>query len=81
MVTVRAEPEFSPAAIRRERKARRLSQPAVARAAGVSQPYLSQIELGRRGASHETLLHIAGAIGCAVEDFAPRRRKRDGVRA
>lgn len=76
MVTVRVEAGYSPAALRRVRKARKLTQKTVASAIGVSQPYLSQIELGQRGADPLLLLRLASALGCSVADFMPRKRKR-----
>lgn len=42
----------------------------LARAAGLSQPYLSQIESGARQGRTETLAAIASALGVAVDDLA-----------
>lgn len=40
-----------------------LSKTALARRAGISQPHLSNLELGRRQASDQVIVRLAGALG------------------
>lgn len=44
-------------------------QAALAALAGISGPYLSQIESGQRQGTPETLKAIATALGCTVADL------------
>lgn len=55
--------------IRELRKAKRLTMTELAVAAGVSVPYMYDLEMGRRGAKPETLYRIAVALECTVEDL------------
>ncbi len=72
--------EFVPAAIadrliagenpiRVWREHRRLTQDRLARAAGISKPYLSQLEHGRRKASVATLKRVARALSVDLDDL------------
>lgn len=55
---------------RRIRRRRGLSQDVVAGLAGISKPYLSQLEHGQRGFNRRGLLEdLAGALGCSVADL------------
>ena len=47
----------------------RVSQIELARSAGLSQPYICDLENNRRGAKPETLSKIADALGVSVEDL------------
>jgi transcriptional regulator with XRE-family HTH domain len=52
------------------RRRRGLSLDAVAGLAGISKPYLSQLETGKRNFGRRGLLEdLAGALGCAVADL------------
>jgi transcriptional regulator with XRE-family HTH domain len=55
--------------IRVWRERRGLTQQQLAEAAGISVPYLSQIESGKRGGSAEVLAVIARALGLALDDI------------
>ena len=46
-----------------------MKQKELAVSAGISAPYLHDLELGARGAKPETLAKIAGALGVKVEDL------------
>ena len=50
------------------REHRKLTQQQLAEAAGISVPYLSQIESGKRQGSVEVLLAIAKALGLSLDD-------------
>ena len=52
------------------REYRGLSPKALADKAGLSVPYLSQIETGARDGSFETIKKIAAALGISVDDLA-----------
>lgn len=52
--------------VRAWREHRRLSQDRLAQLAGISKPYLSQIESGKRRGSTTTLRKIADALGVPV---------------
>ena len=47
----------------------RVSQIELAESAGVSQPYICDLENNRRGAKPETLTKIADTLGVTVEDL------------
>ena len=47
----------------------RVSQNALARSAGVSQPFICDLENNRRGAKPETMNRIAEALGVSVSDL------------
>ena len=47
----------------------RVSQIELARSAGVSQPFLCDLENNRRGAKPGTMLRIADALGVKVTDL------------
>jgi transcriptional regulator with XRE-family HTH domain len=55
--------------IRVWRKHRGLTQRQLAGAAGISVPYLSQIELGERKGSTDVLVAIAKALDLALDDI------------
>lgn len=55
--------------IREIRKAKGVTQSSLAVLAKVSQPYLHDLELNRRGAKPETILRIAEALGVKVEEL------------
>ena len=50
------------------REHRRLTQRQLAEAAGISAPYLSQIESGKREGTTEVLAAIAKALGLSLDD-------------
>ncbi|WP_454727530.1 MULTISPECIES: helix-turn-helix domain-containing protein [Cupriavidus] len=52
------------------REYRRLTQDALAAAAGLSKPYLSQIENRRRDGSVDVLQKLAGALGVPLDALA-----------
>ncbi len=56
--------------IRVWRKHRDLTQKALAERAGISKPYLSQIEAGKRTGTIEVLTRIAEALGLLLDDVA-----------
>jgi transcriptional regulator with XRE-family HTH domain len=67
------------------RRRRGLSQDVAAGLAGISKPYLSALELGRRGFNRRGLIeNLAEALGCSVADLtgqpylAPDRATLDG---
>lgn len=53
------------------REYRGLTQPALAEKAGISAPYLSQLETGKRSGSVEVLSAIASALSLTLEDILP----------
>lgn len=55
--------------IRAWRRYRDLTQQVLADAAGISVPYLSQIETGQRQGSADVLVALANALGVAVDDI------------
>lgn len=55
--------------IRVIREEKQISQTELARMAGISQPYLHDLEADKRGARQETLEKIADALGVEVEDL------------
>ena len=55
--------------IRKIREKKKISQMELARAAGVSQPYMSDLENNRRGARPETYRKIAEFLGVEVSDL------------
>jgi len=57
--------------IRIWRNFRALTQQELADKAGISKPYLSQIETGKRTGTAEVLAAIAGALGVTVDDVMP----------
>lgn len=52
------------------RSHRGLTVTELAEKAGVAQPYLSQIETGRRDGTLETMRRIAAALGVTLDDLA-----------
>lgn len=72
--------------IRRERLKARVSLRAVARAMNLSAPYVSDLELGRRGWNHELLMRYSSAMKLlairaamkrkSVNDFIGRRKNQ-----
>lgn len=55
--------------IQEARKAAGMTQTELANAAGVSQPYIVDLERGARGAKPETWERIASALGVTVEEL------------
>lgn len=51
------------------REHRGLSASALAEKAGIAQPYLSQIETGKREGTLQTMKKIADALGVAIDDL------------
>lgn len=71
------------AAVRTRRTAAGLSVAELARRAGVSGPFVSQLEGGRSSVSIPVLYRLASALGCAANDLLPltgevRRTTRAG---
>ena len=55
--------------IKKVRQQKKIRQIDLARSAGVSQPFLSDLENNRRGAKEETMQRIAVALGVEVKDI------------
>ena len=67
---------------RRIRRRRGLSLQAAADLAGISKPYLSMLENGRRGFERRGLIEdLANALGCAVTDLTDEQRLVQDPRA
>lgn len=64
-----------PVRLRRRRVAKRLSITELARIAGCSVPYLSQLERGLYSASPAVLGALADALGCEIADLMPPEKK------
>lgn len=63
------------------RSRRRMTQEAVADAAGVSRKYLGDLESGRRRASFDGVVAVTRAMGTTLVDFADEYERRvAGVR-
>ena len=60
------------------RKRRGLTQAALAAAAGITQPYLAQIELGRRGGDVALFAKFARALRVRIEDLVPVKPEAGG---
>ncbi len=58
--------------IRRQRELSEMSMREFARVAGISNPYLSQIERGLRAPSEQVLQAIAGALQVSAETLYDR---------
>jgi DNA-binding XRE family transcriptional regulator len=58
-------------AVRVWRERRGLTVEKLAEAAGISQPYLSQIEIGRRDGTFKVMAALARALGVGLDDLAP----------
>lgn len=65
--------------IRRRREELGMDRNALAEAAGISYPYLSQLETGYRNASHPKQLTIAGALGVGLDDLFATEELRDSL--
>jgi transcriptional regulator with XRE-family HTH domain len=63
--------------IRRQREIAELSMRQVAAMAGISNPYLSQIEHGLRAPSADVLETLAATLGVPPETLRPRRTDDD----
>lgn len=61
--------------IKRIREERGIRQKQLADAAGVSSPYLYDLENGNRNAKPETWQRIADALGCTVEELQEAQEK------
>lgn len=76
-----ANPEVLGVLIRRERKARGLSQEGLAALAGLSRAYVGEIERGEANVSFATLIAIADglnlSVGNLISDYE-LRQKSDG---
>lgn len=55
--------------IKKVRQKKKIRQIDLAKNAGVSQPFLSDLENNRRGAKEETMQRIADALGVEVKDI------------
>lgn len=55
--------------IKKVRQQKKIRQIDLAKSAGVSQPFLSDLENNRRGAKEETMRRIAEALGVEVKDI------------
>lgn len=55
--------------IRKIRQMKGMMQKDLAAAAGVSRPYIHDLEIGARGAKKETMEKIAVALGVTVEEL------------
>lgn len=53
--------------IKTVREERRMSQNELAKRAGISQPFIHDLENGNRNAKPETWRKIADALGCTVD--------------
>ena len=62
-------------AIERIRRDKNITQADLARIANVSQPYIHDLERGNRGAKRETLVRIAEALGCTVDELLADREE------
>jgi transcriptional regulator with XRE-family HTH domain len=51
------------------RESKGLTQRALAEAAGISAPFLYDLENGNRNAKPETWERIAGVLGCTIDDL------------
>lgn len=56
-------------ALEKIRRDKGITQSELAKTANVSQPYIHDLERGYRGAKRETLVRIAAALGCTVDDL------------
>lgn len=63
--------------IRVWRNFRELTQQELADRAGISKPYLSQIETGKRTGTAEVLATIAVALGVTIDDVMPTEIRED----
>jgi DNA-binding XRE family transcriptional regulator len=63
--------------IRVWRHYRDLTQQELADRAGISKPYLSQIETGKRAGTAEVLAAIAGALGVTIDDVMSINHRED----
>ena len=70
-LTVWDEIHAAPSPIGPLRKWRGLTQDALAEKAGISQPYLSAIEGGKKTGDVATLRAIANALGVGLDDVTP----------
>lgn len=59
--------------IKEIRMQKEMTQTALARAAGVSSPFLHDLEAGKRNAKPATMRRIASALGCPVEYLTGNR--------
>lgn len=55
--------------IEKVRREKGITQAELAKAACVSQPYIHDLEHGNRGAKRDTLVRIAAALGCTIDDL------------
>lgn len=71
MTSTKASLPQDPARIRRKRIEAGLSQPALAKKAGVSKSTVYRIEEGLVPAQAPTLRRLADALGCEIADLMP----------
>lgn len=70
------------ARIKRRREALGMDRQALADAAGLSYPYISQLETGSRNASYRKQVDIARALGVGLDDlFAPEELRDSSLRS
>lgn len=67
--------------IRKQRELASMTMRQLATMAGISNPYLSQIEHGVREPSHTVLRQIARSLGLDADDLRPAAEDTPGVRA
>lgn len=65
--------------IKRRREELGMDRNALAEAAGISYPYISQLETGYRNASHPKQLAIASALGVGLDDLFATEELRDSL--
>lgn len=65
--------------IKRRREELGMDRNALAAAAGISYPYISQLETGYRNASHPKQLAIASALGVGLDDLFATEELRDSL--
>lgn len=65
------------AAVRAERRRRKLTQEALAERAGVSRAWLAKFETGHRAASVEQVFLVLRTLGFGLELTAPRMTKAE----
>jgi len=63
--------------LREKRQENGMSQVDLACKAGVSAPFMCDLEAGRRGARQDTWERIADALGCPVEDITEAKVDSD----
>ncbi len=67
--------EFDPPSFVEARKAKGLSQRAVATQVGISQPQLAELERGKRAPTIELLRRLADVVGATADKFQRKTTK------